>query len=104
MMGFFLIVCGSTINIKQVGMPLYKGVVLTGIKFVLGVLLGLAVGKICGPTGFLGITPFVMIALCALLCLFAEFTVKKTAKKDFAPASTETSATSEKIDGDNAEN
>ena len=24
MMGFFLIVCGSTINIKQVGMPLYK--------------------------------------------------------------------------------
>ncbi len=62
MMGFFLIVCGSTINIKQVGMPLYKGVVLTGIKFVLGVLLGLAVGKICGPTGFLGITPFVMIA------------------------------------------
>ena len=26
MMGFFLIVCGSAINIKQVGMPLYKGV------------------------------------------------------------------------------
>ena len=29
MMGFFLIVCGSAINIKQVGMPLYKGVTLT---------------------------------------------------------------------------
>ena len=26
MMGFFLIVCGSMIDIKQVGMPLYKGV------------------------------------------------------------------------------
>ena len=62
MMGFFLIVCGSTINIKQVGMPLYKGVALTGIKFLLGVAFGLIVGKICGPAGFLGITPFVMIA------------------------------------------
>lgn len=62
MMGFFLIVCGSMINIKQVGMPLYKGVAMTGAKFVVGVLFGLLVGKICGPDGFLGITPFVMIA------------------------------------------
>ena len=31
MMGLFLIVCGSAINIRQVGMPLYKGVTLTGI-------------------------------------------------------------------------
>lgn len=62
MMGFFLIVCGSTINIKQVGMPLYKGVALTGMKFVVGVIFGLLVGKLCGPAGFLGITPFVIIA------------------------------------------
>jgi len=62
MMGFFLIVCGSTINIKQVGMPLYKGVTLTGMKFLLGVILGVLVGKICGDAGFLGITPFVLIA------------------------------------------
>ena len=62
MMGFFLIVCGSMIDIKQVGMPLYKGVVMTGVKFVLGVVMGLVVGKICGPSGFLGIAPFVMIA------------------------------------------
>ncbi|MGL5435182.1 MAG: 2-keto-3-deoxygluconate permease [Lachnospiraceae bacterium] len=62
MMGLFLIICGSSINIKQVGMPLYKGVVLTGIKFVLGVILGLAVGKMFGPAGFLGLTPFVLIA------------------------------------------
>ena len=34
MMGFFLIVCGSAINIKQVGMPLYKGVTLTATKFL----------------------------------------------------------------------
>lgn len=62
MMGFFLIVCGSTIHIKQVGMPLYKGVTLTAMKFVIGVIFGVVVGKLCGPSGFLGITPFVMIA------------------------------------------
>ncbi len=62
MMGLFLIVCGSAINVKQVGMPLYKGVTMTAVKFFLGVLLGLLVGKICGPSGFLGLTPFVIIA------------------------------------------
>lgn len=62
MMGLFLIICGSTINVKQVGMPLYKGVTLTAIKFILGVVLGLLVGKLCGPSGFLGLTPFVIIA------------------------------------------
>ena len=62
MMGFFLIVCGSMIDIKQVGMPLYKGVIMTGTKFLLGVLVGVIVGKICGPAGFLGIAPFVLIA------------------------------------------
>lgn len=62
MMGLFLIVCGSAINIRQVGMPLYKGVTLTGIKLLLGVALGLLVGSLCGPAGFLGLTPFVLIA------------------------------------------
>lgn len=62
MMGLFLIICGSSINIKQVGMPLYKGVTLTAMKFILGVVMGLLVGKICGSAGFLGLTPFVIIA------------------------------------------
>lgn len=62
MMGLFLILCGSSINVRQVGLPLYKGVIMTGMKFLLGVILGLAVGKICGPAGFLGLTPFVLIA------------------------------------------
>lgn len=43
-------------------MPLYKGVIMTGTKFLLGVIVGLIVGKICGPEGFLGIAPFVLIA------------------------------------------
>lgn len=62
MMGFFLIVCGSMIDIKQVGMPLYKGAMMTGVKFVLGVIIGVLVGKIAGPAGILGIAPFVWIA------------------------------------------
>ena len=62
MMGLFLIICGSSINIKQVGMPLYKGVAMTGIKFVLGVVFGLLAGKMFGPAGILGLTPFVLIA------------------------------------------
>lgn len=62
MMGFFLILCGSMIDVKQVGMPLYKGCVMTGMKFILGVVVGLLVGKVCGPEGFLGIAPFVFIA------------------------------------------
>ena len=48
MMGFFLIVCGSAINIKQVGMPLYKGVTLTATKFLLGVLIGFAISALSG--------------------------------------------------------
>ena len=47
---------------QTVGMPLYKGVIMTGTKFLLGVIVGLIVGKICGPQGFLGIAPFVLIA------------------------------------------
>jgi len=62
MMGLFLILCGSSINVRQVGMPLYKGVTMTAMKFILGVVIGLVVGKICGPAGFLGLTPFVLIA------------------------------------------
>lgn len=62
MMGLFLIICGSSINVKQVGMPLYKGVTLTAMKFFFGIALGLTVGKIFGPAGFLGLTPMVMIA------------------------------------------
>lgn len=62
MMGFFLIVCGSSINVRQVGLPLYKGAVMTASKFILGVIVGVVVGKVCGPDGFLGLTPFVLIA------------------------------------------
>ena len=62
MMGIFLILCGASINVRQVGMPLYKGVVLTSTKFFLGVALGLLVGKFFGPEGIWGLSPIVLIA------------------------------------------
>ncbi|MDU8924903.1 2-keto-3-deoxygluconate permease [Pasteurellaceae bacterium LIM206] len=62
LMGLFLILCGSSINVRQVGMPLYKGVILTGIKFFLGIGIGLAVGYYFGPEGIWGLSPIVLIA------------------------------------------
>lgn len=62
LMGLFLICCGSSISIKQVGAPLYKGTILTVLKFIIGALIGWGVQRIFGPQGFLGITPVVLIA------------------------------------------
>lgn len=64
LMGLFLIICGSSIKIKQAGMPLYKGGLLLIMKLVLGGMFGWAAASIFGPAGFLGVTPFVLF--CAL--------------------------------------
>lgn len=62
MMGLFLIVCGSSINLKQAGEPLYKGSILLLLKFVIGAGVGWIVGHFFGPVGLLGLTPFVLIS------------------------------------------
>ncbi|MHC5249374.1 2-keto-3-deoxygluconate permease [Enterococcus sp. LJL90] len=62
MMGLFLIVCGSSINFKQAGEPLYKGTVLLGLKFIVGAGIGLLVGHFFGFAGILGLTPLALIA------------------------------------------
>ncbi len=64
LMGLFLIICGSSINIKQAGIPLYKGSVLLILKLVLGGAIGWLAGSLFGPMGVLGITPFVLF--CAM--------------------------------------
>ena len=56
MMGFFLIVCGSMIDIKQVGMPLYKGVIMTGTKFLLGIAPFVLIATITNSNGSLYIS------------------------------------------------
>lgn len=38
MMGIFLLICGSSINIRQAGLPLYKGTILLMLKSVAGAL------------------------------------------------------------------
>ncbi|MED3725938.1 2-keto-3-deoxygluconate permease [Priestia filamentosa] len=62
MMGIFLLICGSSINIKQAGLPLYKGSVLLGLKFIVGAGIGWAVGLMFGPEGILGLSTLVLIS------------------------------------------
>lgn len=61
-MGIFLICCGASLNIRQMGIPLYKGVVLTAIKLFIGVAIGVLLGSLFGPAGVFGITPMIAIA------------------------------------------
>ncbi|MBF7029898.1 2-keto-3-deoxygluconate permease [Staphylococcus kloosii] len=62
MMGLFLICCGSQINFKQLGLPLYKGSVLLLIKAIVGTAIGFLVGSLWGAYGVLGLTPLVLIS------------------------------------------
>lgn len=60
--GLYLFVCGASINIKQIGIPLYKGSVLVFSKLAIGVAIGILIGKMFGPMGLLGITPLAFMA------------------------------------------
>ena len=62
LMGVFLICCGASLNVRQMGMPLYKGFILPAIKFFVGLGIGMLIGAVFGPAGVWGITPMVAIA------------------------------------------
>ncbi len=62
MMGIFLLICGSSINIKQAGLPLYKGGVLLLMKVVAGAIVVYGVGSLLGPAGFIGISMLALVA------------------------------------------
>ena len=62
LVGLFIFCSGATINVRQVGMPLYKGVILTGLKLAIGVIIGYLLNMAFGPAGMLGLTPFAAIA------------------------------------------
>ncbi len=62
MMGIFLLICGTSINIRQAGLPLYKGAVLLCLKCISGALAVWLAGALFGPTGFLGISTLALIA------------------------------------------
>ena len=62
LVGLFIFCSGATIDVKQVGMPLYKGTVLTILKLVVGVIIGYALNMAFGRAGILGLTPFAVIS------------------------------------------
>ena len=62
LIALFVLCNGAQINIKQVGTPLIKGVVLTAIKFFLGAIIGWGINKAFGMNGILGITPLAIVA------------------------------------------
>jgi 2-keto-3-deoxygluconate permease len=62
LIALFVLCNGAQIDVKQAGKPLYKGVVLTLVKFILGAAIGWIVGKTCGMQGILGLTPLALVA------------------------------------------
>ena len=62
LIGLFLIFSGATINFKEIGMPLVKGILLTSIKLVIGAGIGYGLNYMFGPAGIFGITPLAVIA------------------------------------------
>lgn len=61
----FLFCNGTTINFKEAGVTIYKGVVLTATKVLAGMACGLLVSAVFGEAGFLGIAPMAIIAALA---------------------------------------
>lgn len=62
LIALFVLCMGAQIDIKKAGVPLYKGISLTAVKFLVGAILGWGVGQIFGPAGLLGITPLAIIS------------------------------------------
>lgn len=61
LVGLFIFCSGATISFKEVGLPLYKGLLLTVLKFAFGFGVGALLNAAFGPAGILGLTPFAVI-------------------------------------------
>ena len=61
-LGVFLFCMGSQMSFKVAPRSLKKGVILTIVKYGVGVAIGLGVGKLFGAAGLLGLTPLAIIA------------------------------------------
>jgi 2-keto-3-deoxygluconate permease len=62
LIGMFLFCNGAQINVKQAGIPVIKGVLLTLVKFVIGAVLGVLINKAFGPAGILGLAPLAIVS------------------------------------------
>lgn len=57
----FVLCHAAQINVKQVGVPVYKGIVWLGAKVLVAIGIGWLVGTIWGPAGIWGLTPLAII-------------------------------------------
>jgi 2-keto-3-deoxygluconate permease len=63
MIGMLLVCSGAQISVRNAGLTLYKGFVLNFSKVLLGIAIGLLLGKMLGPGAtLLGLTPLALIA------------------------------------------
>lgn len=61
LIGLFLFCSGAQIDVKMAGDTVFKGVVLTALKFFIGFGLGLLLHVLFGSAGLLGLTPLAVI-------------------------------------------
>ena len=61
----FLFCNGTTIDVKQAGTTLTKGIVLTAVKVLVGMGIGVAVSYTFGEAGIFGLAPIAIIAAIA---------------------------------------
>lgn len=61
LIAFFVLCHGAQINLKQAGVPVYKGITYTLLKFAVGATIGWTVGQIWGSAGVLGLTPLAIV-------------------------------------------
>ncbi len=58
----FLFCNGTTIDFKQAGVSMYKGVTLTAVKVLIGMAIGILINKFFGDQGLFGLAPIAIIA------------------------------------------